>query len=133
MRRIFEVTLSGLVIIDDGQPDGPGKSIPSNWSAHEICQEMQDMQVHDKEMQVIRKVPSLPVGRSLADKTMHWLKCSGSTGMTRTQIRNQFNRHKSSAELSQVLETLAESGRARMERVPTGGRPEERWFACMGE
>ena len=56
MRRIFEVTLSGLVIIDDGQPDGPGKSIPSNWSAHEICQEMQDMQVHVKEMQDIRKV-----------------------------------------------------------------------------
>lgn len=64
MRRVFEVKITGLVVIDDGQPNGPGKSTPDHWAAHEICQEMQGMQVDVEEIQVLRKVPAVTVDSS---------------------------------------------------------------------
>lgn len=53
-------------------------------------------------------------------------------GMTRTELREFFNRNKSSAEIGRALCVLQEYGLARMERTREDEdqrRPTERWFA----
>ena len=58
MRRVFEITITGIVVIDDSQPtdfDVPGPSNPDNWPAFEILREMQGTDVDVQEMQVISK------------------------------------------------------------------------------
>ena len=49
-------------------------------------------------------------------------------GLTRTKIRDHFANHRSQ-QISRALGVLLEQGLATMEKVPTGGRPEERWHA----
>jgi hypothetical protein len=50
-------------------------------------------------------------------------------GLTRTQIRDLFNRNQPAARVDQALATLARDGKARHDRVITGGRPADRWTA----
>ena len=54
--------------------------------------------------------------------------------MTRNEIREYFQRHKPSAEISRALGVLQEYGFARMERAREQEnhiRPTERWYAIM--
>jgi hypothetical protein len=64
----------------------------------------------------------------VADQILQALRQAPS-GMTRTQIRDLFRRHKSSSELDQALRTLEKTGRARSESRVTGGAPKTVWFA----
>jgi hypothetical protein len=51
-------------------------------------------------------------------------------GMTRSQISaGVFNRNKTSPEITRALTRLLEYGLVRRDKVPTGGRPAETWFA----
>jgi hypothetical protein len=50
-------------------------------------------------------------------------------GMTRTDIRELFGRHRSSAPTSRALTRLVEGGLAKGEMEGTTGRPAERWRA----
>ena len=68
------------------------------------------------------------LGDSTADEILSVLR-QRPDGMTRTEIRDHFSRHKRSAELGRALNVLQEYGLARCEREGTEGRPEERWFA----
>ena len=49
-------------------------------------------------------------------------------GLTRTEIRNLFNRHKDADEIGRALKLLEEREQARCEKQTTRGRPEERWY-----
>jgi hypothetical protein len=51
--------------------------------------------------------------------------------MTRTDLRDHFQRNKSTAEISRALGVLQELGMARMEKKRQGEaiRPTETWFA----
>ncbi|MDA2919733.1 DUF3987 domain-containing protein [Desulfobacterota bacterium AH_259_B03_O07] len=49
-------------------------------------------------------------------------------GMTRTEINNCFNRHKSSQEINTSLELLDSLGLVRMKSIPTEGRTKEVWI-----
>lgn len=50
-------------------------------------------------------------------------------GLTRAQIRDIFDRNKSSEEIARALMFLHNAGLARFDKEPTNGRPTERWFA----
>ncbi len=50
-------------------------------------------------------------------------------GLTRTEIREHFGRHRRSLQIERGLAVLAEQRLARVERVKTQGRPAERWMA----
>jgi DNA-binding transcriptional ArsR family regulator len=49
-------------------------------------------------------------------------------GLSRTEIQALFSRNKSSNDIQSALNKLRESGLVESERVPTGGRPSERWY-----
>ncbi len=50
-------------------------------------------------------------------------------GMTRTDLRDLFDRHKPTEAISRALAVLQRAGLARSENgKETGGRPVERWF-----
>jgi hypothetical protein len=68
-------------------------------------------------------------GDPVADTILEALG-SAPSGLTRNEIRNLFTRHRSSERIRGALEELARLGRARRESRSTGGRPEERRFAC---
>ena len=81
MRQVFEVTITGIVVIDNGQPDEPGLSTPDNWAVHEIVTEMQGTDVDVQEMQVIQKAPAMTIdspssvvdmSRTLKDQLPLW-------------------------------------------------------------
>jgi hypothetical protein len=65
----------------------------------------------------------------VADNILEALRAAGSDGLTRTEIRDLFVRHKSAERINQALGDLLRLGRVRKTREPTGGRPTERWFA----
>ena len=67
------------------------------------------------------------LGDSLADEILTALRESPN-GMTRTEISNLFQRHRSSAQIVSALRVLARHGRAVYRREQTDGRPDERWF-----
>lgn len=67
-------------------------------------------------------------GDRIADELLLALQEAGSDGLTRTQIRDLFNRRRSGA-VDAALTVLSETGRARFETEQTGGRPVTRWFA----
>jgi hypothetical protein len=72
------------------------------------------------------------LGDSTADEILREIR-NHPQGMTRTQIRDHFNRNKSAAELGRALGVLQEYGLARMERTREGEgdtKPTERWFAA---
>lgn len=70
-------------------------------------------------------------GDRIADELLAALREAGSEGLTRTQIRDLFNRRRSGA-IDAALTVLAETGRARFETEHTGGRPVTCWFAVRG-
>ena len=51
-------------------------------------------------------------------------------GMTRSQIQRLLSRNVPSERIQAALDRLAESGRARRQRIKTGGRPAEYWITC---
>ena len=53
-------------------------------------------------------------------------------GMTRKDLRDLFNRHKQEGEITRACLLLHQRGLARFEKVETGGRPAEKWFATSG-
>lgn len=68
-------------------------------------------------------------GDSTADRILGELRERGS--MTRNDIRELFDRHKSSTVISAALETLRAAGLAESEKAASeGGRPAEVWTAC---
>jgi hypothetical protein len=68
------------------------------------------------------------LGNPTADATLAALR-EAPDGLTRTQIRDLFTGHRSSGEIGAALNDLAERGLARCEKIPTGGRSVERWYA----
>ena len=68
-------------------------------------------------------------GDPVADEILQALRGSR-RGMTRTEIRDIFGRHKIAAHIERGLATLERMGLARHSAVPTGGKPAERWAAC---
>jgi hypothetical protein len=67
-------------------------------------------------------------GDPVADRILDALWAAGNDGLTRTEIRDIFKRHKSANEIDRALALLSSMGRIRRESEPTGGRPTERWF-----
>jgi CRISPR-associated endonuclease Cas1 len=52
-------------------------------------------------------------------------------GMTRTQIQRLLSRNVPGDRIQAALDALADSGRARRQRIETAGRPAERWLAVQ--
>jgi hypothetical protein len=63
-----------------------------------------------------------------ADAILDALRVAGSAGLTRTGIRDLFQRNKSAERINQALSLLLRMGKARWTSQETGGRPTERWF-----
>ena len=64
-----------------------------------------------------------------ADAILDALRAAGSAGLSRTQIRDLFQRNKSAERINQALSLLLRMGKVRQTLEETGGRPTERWFA----
>jgi hypothetical protein len=54
---------------------------------------------------------------------------SSADGLTRTQLRDLFNRNHPANRVDAALEHLAQTGKAQRHRQPTAGRPVEIWAA----
>jgi len=67
-------------------------------------------------------------GDPVADQIAEALTAAGQDGLTRTDVRDLFKRHKSADRIDQALTLLLKAGRARRTLEGTGGRPTERWF-----
>jgi hypothetical protein len=71
-------------------------------------------------------------GDQTADALLEALRRCGATGMSRTQIRDAFNRNKPALEIDNALELLKRYKKAtRGERPsgPSGGKPTQVWIA----
>jgi hypothetical protein len=79
--------------------------------------------------QSVRYIFGDSLGDPLADELLRVLRAAGQTGMTRSEVSNYLDRHQSSERVNQALGLLLESKLVRFERVQSGGRPSERWFA----
>ena len=72
------------------------------------------------------------LGNTTADAILRALRRRAPSGMTRTEISDVFGRNRSSGDISQALELLLTSGKARFVTTPSGrrgGRPLETWYA----
>lgn len=69
------------------------------------------------------------LGSPVADAILKALKAAASAGMSRTDISNLFGHNQSAGQIQFALDLLSERGKAVRNRVPTGGRPIEMWFA----
>ena len=69
------------------------------------------------------------LGDAVADEILDQLRARSPEGMTRTEIRNHFKKHKKGEEISRCLKLLESMGLARCETKITPGRPAETWFA----
>jgi hypothetical protein len=69
------------------------------------------------------------LGDRCADQILQALRHAGSAGMTRTKIRDMFQRHVKAAEIDEALTGLLRAGKARFGRHSTGGAPVEVWLA----
>jgi hypothetical protein len=65
-------------------------------------------------------------GNDLADKILTFLKKAEPEGMSRQEINEALKGHKSSIDISDALNALADGDLARVEQINTGGRPQER-------
>lgn len=70
------------------------------------------------------------LGDPLADELRRLLRGAGAEGLDREAIRDGLSRHSRSADIGRALGVLEAAGLARQESRPTGGRPEERWYAA---
>jgi hypothetical protein len=68
------------------------------------------------------------LGDPVADEILRALR-SNPQGMTRTEIRDLFGRHKGSEQIGQALSLLLEHGLVDRREEKTEGRSAERWFA----
>jgi hypothetical protein len=68
------------------------------------------------------------VGDPVADELLEALR-SRPEGMTRTEIRDLFGRHRAGSRIDAALAILAGAGLAAMTTESTSGRPVERWRA----
>ncbi len=67
-------------------------------------------------------------GDPLAEQ-IHTALLNSKSGLTRTQLRDLFQRNRSGAQLEQALAVLTQSDRAHCEQIQTAGRPAELWHA----
>jgi len=67
-------------------------------------------------------------GDPVADAIIEALRAAGERGMSRTEIRDLFKRHRSADRINGALALLLRAGRVRCAAEDTGGRPTERWF-----
>lgn len=70
-------------------------------------------------------------GDPVADRVLSLLRDAGPAGLDRTRLRDAFQRHMYRERLDRALNLLRVLGLARMVVDPTGGRPRERWLACV--
>jgi hypothetical protein len=68
------------------------------------------------------------LGDGLADDLLRMLRNSPN-GMTRNEMMDAMGRNQSSGRIGQALGLLLKNNLARLQSVPTGGRPAERWYA----
>ena len=73
------------------------------------------------------------LGYPLADEILRAVKEKGKEGITRTEIRDLFNRNRHSGEIDEALAYLEQQKRARVISKSTGGRPAELWVATSGD
>lgn len=72
------------------------------------------------------------LGDETADSILAALRTSPG-GMSRKRISDEvFSRNKPAPEIARALGTLLEGGLVRFEKIATGGRPAETWFAVGG-
>jgi Protein of unknown function (DUF3987) len=69
------------------------------------------------------------LGDPVADDILRALRRAGEAGLTRTQIRDLFGRHKQADRIDRALAVLHGLGFAQMAKQETGGRPVEVWTA----
>ncbi len=67
-------------------------------------------------------------GDAVAEQ-VHAALSSAAAGLSRTELRDLFNRNQTAARLDEALHALERAGRARRERRATAGRPSEIWTA----
>jgi hypothetical protein len=67
-------------------------------------------------------------GDPLAEQ-IHTALLNSRSGLTRTQLRDLFQRNRSGVQVEQALAVLAHSDRAHSEQIQTAGRPAELWHA----
>lgn len=70
------------------------------------------------------------IGDPIAERILAALAQAGPTGLSRTELRDHFGRHKDRKSLQRSLIALQETGLAQMRSEPTSGRPVERWHSC---
>jgi hypothetical protein len=76
----------------------------------------------------VRHVFGDSLGDPVADELLRLLRgCPN--GMTRTEIRDYFQRNASADRIGRALGLLLQNHLARREQEQTGGRPSERWYA----
>src|SRR5581483_298369 len=68
------------------------------------------------------------LGDPIADEILSVLRRSPE-GLTRTDIRDLFGRHRKAADVGRALGVLLKAEVVRREVRPTKGRSEERWYA----
>ena len=69
------------------------------------------------------------LGDRTADEILRRLEIAGNDGLTRTEIRDLFGRHRSAEQIGAALELLKRKGKATCATVTTRGRPSEVWKA----
>jgi hypothetical protein len=67
------------------------------------------------------------LGDPVADEILRAVRTAGQDGMTRTQIRDLFQRHCPAGRIEAALELLARRNLARSRIQETGGRSTEIW------
>jgi len=72
------------------------------------------------------------LGDTVADELLDALRARPA-GMTRTEIRDLFGRHRGGPRINAALTILATAGVAAMSTEQTGGRPVERWRATSDQ
>jgi hypothetical protein len=68
-------------------------------------------------------------GDPVADDILEALRAAGDEGLSRSEIRDLFARHKTADRINGALHLLLKLRRVRRVSVPTGGRPIEMWYA----
>jgi hypothetical protein len=71
------------------------------------------------------------LGDAVADEILHMLRAIAPNSMTRTDIYNAFDRHKTSANIQQALAVLLRQQLVTYAKEDTPGRPVERWSARL--
>ncbi|MGI8670396.1 MAG: DUF3987 domain-containing protein [Aridibacter sp.] len=69
------------------------------------------------------------LGNQTAERILTALKENQETGLTRTEVRDLFDRNKSKTQLDSALHYLLETKLAKFEKQKTKGKPKEVWFA----